>query len=66
MRFWRNGRDLGQAFYMTCDQLDQGHYPALSLERGQGCVVNFGQTKMQHLPPEYAPFTECMRQESFF
>jgi Kip1 ubiquitination-promoting complex protein 1 len=57
IRFWRNGRDLGKAFSMTCDQLDRGHYPAMSLSAGQGCVINFGQTNLKY-PSGYKPFLE--------
>jgi len=57
MRFFINGKDLGPAFVGF--QAD-GLYPALSLNSGQACRFNFGQSQFLFPPPfTFTPICEA-------
>lgn len=46
IKYWRNGKSLGSAFTEITTGSNVVYFPALSLQRGQRAVFNFGQQQL--------------------
>lgn len=50
IRYWKNGNDLGTAFYLNAQQKSETFFPAVVLKNAE-MTFNFGAQPFKHTPP---------------